>query len=109
MYHYLESLDSVSSPWIGPGDLGGSADLSSARHLQIFAEVLMALALGRTVTVPQCFALDSWGFLHVASRMRAVRPVAGERDHPFALHLFGAETFDHAIQQMLGKVRDPMK
>ena len=109
VYHYLESLDSVSSPWIGPGDLSGSPDLNSARHLQIFAEVLMALALGRTVVVPQSYAFDSWGFLNVASRMLAARPVAGELDHPFALHLFGAETFDQAIQQMLRKVRDPTK
>jgi hypothetical protein len=59
--------------------------------------------------VPQSYAFDSWGFLDVASRMLAARPATGESDHPFALHLFGADTFDQAIRQMLGRVRDPAK
>ncbi len=105
-YHYLESLDSVSSPWTPDWADGRTTDLSAARHVQIFTEILMALILGRVVAVPQSYAFDSWGFLDVASRILQARPASREKDHPFRLHLFGAGTFDEAIRQMLARVRD---
>ena len=101
---YLESLDSVRT---GPGS-GVSEKDARLAELQTFLEVLMALALGRDIVVPQSYAFDSGAFLRVAHRVLAARPKASE-DRPFRPHLFGPgiEDFDDAITAMLRRVHDP--
>jgi hypothetical protein len=101
---YLESLDSVRT---GPGS-GVPDDVASIAELQTFLEVLMALALGRQIVVPQSYALDSGAFLRVAHRVLAARPAVSE-DRPFRPHLFGdgIDDFDDAFVAMLRRVHDP--
>jgi hypothetical protein len=100
---YLESLDSVRT---GPGS-GVSEEDARLAELQTFLEVLMALAIGRDVVVPQPYAFDSGAFLRVAHRVLGARPKASE-DRPFRPHLFGSgiETFDDAVRDMLTRVHD---
>jgi hypothetical protein len=100
---YLESLDSVRT---GPGSGVADRDARLA-ELQTFLEVLMALALGRDVVVPQSYAFDSGAFLRVAHRVLSARPKASE-DRPFRPHLYGPgiETFDDAVRDMLTRVHD---
>jgi hypothetical protein len=101
---YLESLDSVRT---GPGS-GVSDQDGRLAKLQTFLEVLMALALGREIVVPQSYAFDSGAFLDVASRVLTARP-ASSTDRPFRPHLFGERirTFDDAVRAMLHRVHDP--
>jgi hypothetical protein len=91
-------------PW-SDGQIQDERD--SARRLQIFLEVLFTLVLGREVVVPQSYAFDSWGFLDVAAKILNARTNKAVVDHPFRLHLFGASSFDEAVQKMLARVRDP--
>src|SRR3954447_12599307 len=95
---YLESLDSVRT---GPGS-GVSAEDARLAELQTFLEVLMALALGREIVVPQSYAFDSGAFLHVAHRVLTARPESST-DRPFRPHLFGPgiRVFDDAVRAML--------
>jgi len=110
--HYLESLDSVrmTAPRAANVSSPGSTPLEEMNELQSFLEVLMTLALGRTVVVPQPYAFDSWAFLTVAERVLEARgPSTASADRPFRLHLFGAgiDSFDDAVRSMLVRVHDP--
>ncbi|QNE22295.1 hypothetical protein F1D05_35840 [Kribbella qitaiheensis] len=96
---YLESLDSVRSPW-------QMRERRDIHDLQILMEVVLALALGRTVVVPQAYAFDSLGFLRAARDVLRARESAGVKDSPFRLHLYEAETFDVAIDRMLARIGD---
>lgn len=111
---YLESMDSVRMT--APGAVNVSIDrnrqLEEMSQLQSFLEVLMTLALGRTVVVPQSYAFDSWAFLTVAERVLQARgPSTASADRPFRLHLFGAgiDSFDDAVRSMLARVHDPQR
>lgn len=97
----------MSSPWAGKDTRSESDEPSSAHDLQISLEVLMTLALGRDVVVPQSYAFDSWGFLKVATRVLEARDNArsAASERPFRLHLHKAKTFDDAVQQMLKRAR----
>ena len=103
---YLESLDSIRAPWTAREDREFS-------DLQILLEVVLSLALGRDVVVPQPYALDSLGFLRAADIVLEARDVAarrnedGPKDAPFRLHLYGANTFEEAATKMLARVSDP--
>ena len=101
-YQYLESLDSVRTPFASPDD-----ETRELARLQIFSEVLMSLVLGREIVVPQSYAFDSWGFQQVAATFLAARDEAGVQVSPFRLHLFGAVSFDDAVARMLGRVGLP--
>jgi len=108
LYQYLESLDSVASPWIDKDTYSAPGGRSLAHDLQISLEVLMTLALGRDIVVPQSYAFDSWGFLKVATRVLRERDNAGATsERPFRLHLHNAKTLDDAVRQMLERARDP--
>ena len=108
VFQYLESLDSVSAPWVGQGDQVHVSDRGLMRRNQIFLDILMTLAFGRDVAVPQPYAFDSGGFLEVAAMvLKARESVGADSDHPFRLHLFGADTFDQAVQGMLSRIGDP--
>lgn len=109
---YLESMDSVrmTAPGAASASSGRDVQLEEMNQLQSFLEVLMTLALGRTVVVPQSYAFDSWAFLSVAERVLVARgPSTTSADRPFRLHLFGAgiESFDDAVRSMLARVHDP--
>ena len=107
VYQYLESLDSASTPWTEPGAVDDAGKERQAIHqLQVFLEVLMTLALGRDVVVPQSYAFDSWGFLQVARTVLDARGPGAADEHPFALHLSGAQSYDEAVSGMLARVRD---
>src|SRR6266516_6581485 len=92
---YLESLDSIRAPWI-------DREERTFSDLQILLEVVLSLALGRQVVVPQPYALDSLGFLRAAGIVLRARNAARNRnehlpkDMPFRLHLYGANTFEEA-------------
>lgn len=104
---YLESLDSVRMPWPGPTDISDSERQRRDDHeLQVFVEVLMTLALGRDVVVPQSYAFDSTGFLSVARTVLQVRNRAAINEHPFRIHLFRADSFEDAIASMLSRAFD---
>lgn len=108
-FQYLESLDSVRAA-------DGTAD-GDLRHglttLQAFLEILMALALGREVVVPQSYAFDSGAFLLAAERVLNARAKAAPEstDRPFRPHLFGdgIRTFDQAIGAMVTRVHDEQR
>jgi hypothetical protein len=78
-------------------------------ELQVFLEVLLTLAMGYDVVVPQSYALDSWAFVRIAGRVREAREAAGSKDRPFRLHLFGddIDTYRDARAAMLNRVHDP--
>lgn len=97
--HYLESLDSIRVPW--PGD-----DWREFHELHVYLEVLMVLALGRDVVVPQPYAFDSYAFTTVATRVLRARDRSGADDHPFRLHLYGADSYGEAVAHMLSRVHD---
>jgi hypothetical protein len=95
--HYLESLDSVRAPWPGDGARG-------PHDVLVLLEVLVVLALGRDLVVPQAYALDSYSFLTVASRILRARDRIRADDHPFRLHLYGVDSYGEAVGAMLGRV-----
>lgn len=102
---YLESLDSVrSSVATGAGE-----EESQLADLQVVIEVLMTLALGRSVVIPQSFAVDSRRFLSVAEKVLAARgPLVSGSDRPIRPHYFGAiGSFDDAIRDMVTRTGDP--
>jgi len=110
---YLESLDSVRVTRLHVVGAAPQPDSDQVRlaRLQVFMEVLLALAVGRAVVVPQSYAFDSVSFLTIADQVLHARgQVAGSRDQPFRLHLFGGvTTFDEAIRAMLARVHDPVR
>jgi hypothetical protein len=84
VFQYLESLHSVSAPWVGQGDPAHVDDRALTRRDQIFLDVLMTLAFGRDVAVPQSYAFDSGGLLEVATMVLKARDSAhANADHPF--------------------------
>lgn len=102
--HFLESLDSVRAPGAGRRHVGQP----DAAELQAGLEVLLTLAMGNHLVVPQPYAFDSWVFLRVAERVLAARARAGAvTDRPMRLHLHRADGFDDAISAMLRRVHDP--
>ncbi|WP_328557323.1 hypothetical protein [Streptomyces sp. NBC_00358] len=104
---YLESLDSVRMPWAAPTGISETERQRRDDHeLQVFIEVLMTLALGRDVVVPQSYAFDSAGFLSVAHTVLQARDRAAINEHPFRLHLFKADSFEGAVAGMLGRAFD---
>ncbi|RKE20150.1 hypothetical protein [Streptomyces sp. TLI_171] len=103
-YQYLESLDSTRTGWPGAGPAGDGHD--AELHLQVFTEVLMTLALGREVVVPQAYAFDSFGFLRVATTVLRARSGAAAGEHPFRVHLFGVHSYEEAVAAMLGRAVD---
>lgn len=104
---YLESLDSVRMPWPGPTGISDSERQRRDDHeLQVFIEVLMTLALGRDVVVPQSYAFDSTGFLSVAHTVLQARNATAINEHPFRLHLFRANSFEDAATSILGRAFD---
>jgi hypothetical protein len=74
--------------------------------MQVFADTLIALALGRDVAVPQPYALDSTGFLEVASALieahTAVRDASGQL--PFLVHLYSQRSYRDAVASMLRRM-----
>ncbi|MFF4342730.1 hypothetical protein ACFY00_22705 [Kitasatospora sp. NPDC001540] len=74
-YQHLESLDSCRVLRPRPGEPAGkyAGKYAEEAHLQVFTEVLLTLALGRTVVVPQSYAFDSYAFLRTAEDQRAAR------------------------------------
>jgi hypothetical protein len=112
---YVESLDSVRTRR-APGDPEDAAHLA---ELQAFFEVIVVLALGREIAVPQSYAFDSAAFLRVARRVLNARQLAApdSEDRPFRPHLFGTEvrtgteirSFDQAISDMLRRAGNPGK
>ena len=100
---YLESLDSVRGSRRRSAE-GGDTRLA---ELQAYLEVLLTLALGRDVVVPQSIAFDSWTFLKVAEQVINARDHgARESDEtPLHLHLHNASSFDDAMRKMLGRMR----
>ncbi|MFJ5230402.1 hypothetical protein ACIQBJ_10955 [Kitasatospora sp. NPDC088391] len=108
-YQYLESLDSTRTGRAptASADMTDTADTYAAElHLQIFTEVLMTLALGRAVVVPQAYAFDSPGFLRVATTVLRARSTAAAGEHPFRVHLFGVRSYPEAVAAMLGRTAD---
>lgn len=106
-FQYLQSLDSVRMPYPGRHqETDRQQALRRLHELQVFLEVVLALALGRQVAVPQSYAFDSFSFLRIARRILEIRdrvPTA-RHVHPFRLHLIGdAYTFDDAINSMLAR------
>jgi hypothetical protein len=105
---YLESFDSTRSPWI-------ERERRELSDLQVLLEVVLTLALGRQVVVPQPYALDSLGFLRAADTVLHARDLArsqnreGPQDAPFRLHLYDANTFEEAATKMLARVSDPAR
>jgi hypothetical protein len=94
-------------PWPGPTGISDSERQRRDDHeLQIFVEVLMTLALGRDVVVPQSYAFDSTGFLSVARTVLQARNRAAIDEHPFRIHLFGVDSFEDAIANMLSRTFD---
>lgn len=110
-YQYLESLDSVRTPWLASTAVG-SAEEEQRRELhelEVLLEVLLTLALGRDIVVPQSYAFDSWSFLRVAKTVFRARDLAGSAakdEHPFRLHLYNASTYNDAVTRMLTRVHD---
>src|SRR6266568_2216738 len=105
VFQYLQSLDSVSAPWVGQGGPVHVGDRALTRRDQIFLDVLMTLVFGRDVVVPQSYAFDSGGFLEVAAMVLKARDSArANADRPFRLHLFKFDTFDQAVEDMLSRV-----
>ncbi|GLW53330.1 hypothetical protein [Kitasatospora phosalacinea] len=102
-YQYLESLDSTRILRPRPGEPDG--EYAEEAHLQVFTEVLMTLALGRTVVVPQSYAFDSYAFLRVATDVLRARTGAAADHHPFRVHLHGARSYREAVDQMLARAR----
>lgn len=104
---YLESLDSVRMPWLDPTSIPDSErQRRDDCELQVFVEVLMTLALGRDVVVPQSYAFDSLVFLRVARSVLQARDRAAVDEHPFRLHLFGVNSYEDAVADMLSRVFD---
>lgn len=101
---YLESLDSVRSSTAA----GASEDESQLADLQVHIEVLMTLALGRSVVIPQSFAVDSQRFLSVAEKVLNARgPFVTGADRPFRPHYFGGVTsFEDALRDMISRTGD---
>ncbi|MFL6076234.1 MAG: hypothetical protein ACJ73S_22815 [Mycobacteriales bacterium] len=104
--HYLESLDSVRLPWSGEGgvDPGG---VGAQHQLQVFAEVLMTLALGRDLVVPQSYAFDSLSFARVAVDLLAARNQVAPGARPIRLHLFRSGSYAGAVAAMVTRTHDP--
>ncbi|WP_033214352.1 hypothetical protein [Kitasatospora phosalacinea] len=102
-YQYLESLDSSRTLRPRPGQPAG--EYAEEAHLQVFTEVLMTLALGRTVVVPQSYAFDSYAFLRVATDVLRARTDAAASDHPFRVHLHGARSYREAVDRILARAR----
>ncbi|MFE1321216.1 hypothetical protein [Kitasatospora phosalacinea] len=100
-YQYLESIDSSRTLRPGPGQPDG--EYAEETHLQVFTEVLMTLALGRTVVVPQSYAFDSYAFLRVATDVLRARTGAAADHHPFRVHLHGARSYREAVDRMLAR------
>lgn len=103
-YQYLESLDSLRLRH------DFQPDALDRGRLQVFSDVLMSLALGRDVVVPQSFALDSFGFLEVARTVlsaRSARSTLDSMPRPFRLHLYGVESYRDAVVAMLERVDRP--
>ncbi|MFG2694707.1 hypothetical protein [Kitasatospora sp. NPDC048407] len=104
-YQYLESLDSTRTTWPGPDRTAEGHE--DELHLQIFTEVLMTLALGREVVVPQSYAFDSFGFQQVAATVLRARDSGAAGEHPFRLHLFGVRSYEEAVAGILAQAGDP--
>ncbi|MFF0389458.1 hypothetical protein ACFYS8_12290 [Kitasatospora sp. NPDC004615] len=104
-YQYLESLDSTRTTWPGPDRTAEGHE--DELHLQIFTEVLMTLALGREVVVPQSYAFDSFGFQRVAATVLRARDSGAAGEHPFRLHLFGVRSYEEAVAGILAQAGDP--
>jgi hypothetical protein len=78
-----------------------------ALEVQLLFEVLLVLAFGRTIVVPQPYAFDSLPFLSIArTTLRARDSVArGERmDRPFRLSVFYQHGFDAALGEFIGRI-----
>lgn len=108
--HFLESLDSTRMTWARLTETGGeSTDDWRAYEIDLLFEVLVSLAFGRTIVVPQPYAFDSLGFMRVASRVLSARDEVKTGDfvdRPFRLCLFGGNTFETMISRMLGRIAD---
>ncbi|MFD7643024.1 hypothetical protein ACFV4P_20470 [Kitasatospora sp. NPDC059795] len=106
-YQYLESLDSARA--VRPVRTGGGPDERAGEELQlqIFTEVLMTLALGREVVVPQSYAFDSFGFQQVAATVLRARDTRAPGERPFRVHLFGARSYEEAVTGILTRTADP--
>ncbi|MFD8596158.1 hypothetical protein ACFV1L_14275 [Kitasatospora sp. NPDC059646] len=102
-FQYLESIDSTRTAWGGPE----RRDEGLSEELQIFTEVLMTLALGRDVVVPQSYAFDSFGFQRVAATVLRARDSTTAGEHPFRPHLFGARSYEEAVAGILARTVDP--
>lgn len=101
---YLESADSIRVDYDTlQRDPAARVDADFA-ELQLFLEMVSTLAVGRTVVVPQTFALDSHIFHRAAKRVwDAYAAAGGNGPAPIRLHLFGSDvtSFEDAISSML--------
>ncbi|MGC3993018.1 MAG: hypothetical protein QM779_02625 [Propionicimonas sp.] len=102
---YLESADSTGAEYHPPGEGDDrSRTLAAIREHQLFLEIVAALAMGRTVVIPQPFALDSLSFQRVARRVwKARNDVNATVPTPIRLHLNQASSFKEAVSTMLAR------
>jgi hypothetical protein len=101
---FIESFDSIRTGR-GPAD----AFASQEESLQAFADVLVTLALGRDIVVPQSYALDSLSFLKVADTLVVAhddlfRRKPGAVGLPIRLHLYRQPSYRHATAAMLERM-----
>lgn len=105
---YLECFDSVrlSRPDLPSRGYQEYPLHNEAAELQVFLEVLLTLAMGRSIVVPQSYALDSWAFLSTAKTVLDAKDLVRSQDRPFRVRLFGqgVRTFRGAVDQMLRRV-----
>jgi hypothetical protein len=78
-----------------------------ALEVQLLFEVVVVLAFGRTIVVPQPYAFDSLPFLAVARETLAARNAASnlaDPDRPFRLSLFDARGFDAVLGTLVNRI-----
>jgi hypothetical protein len=109
-HRYLECFDSVrlSRPDLAAGRGAVYPLETEAAELQVFLEVLLTLAMGRTIVVPQSYAFDSWAFVHAAKMVLEAKDATRSQDRPFRVRLFGSgvRTYRGAVDLMLSRVND---
>lgn len=99
---FLESMDSVRMPWNGPQE-------TSAQVVQLYADVLMTLLIGRDVAVPLPYCIDSLAFQTVAATVLTARDEefngkSKPKPHPFRVNLFDQTSFAAALSNTLRRI-----
>ncbi|GAA0557581.1 hypothetical protein GCM10010172_45720 [Paractinoplanes ferrugineus] len=101
---FIESFDSIRTGRDATGPF-----VRQEESLQAFADVLVTLALGRDIVVPQSYAFDSLAFLKVADVLVAARDDLFRRKPgvvalPIRLHLYRQPSYRHATAAMLTRM-----